>query len=186
MTLFCEAVTVPPKRSGCDCLGTHFRRNRGVDKHAAMHPPHTSTQFRHSVTRPSHMFDKFDVTVSLAQWGFAFAHNDCTHLARLTSKVNPLLGRMHLFFKRRHRTLHACGYLNGPAAYARSTNLATNGCEEARRHLREKQIIFRPTCLTIASSYVRQLRKSLNLVAPSRVSTPRQSPARRGQWTIGY
>ena len=61
--------------------------------------------------------------------------------------------------------------LNGAAAYARSTNLATNGCEEARRHLREKQIIFRPTCLTIAPSYVRQLRKSLNLVAPSRVST---------------
>ena len=43
--------------------------------------------------------------------------------------------------------------------------------KEARRHLREKQIIFGPTCLTIAPSYVRQLRKSLNLVAPSRVST---------------
>ena len=27
------------------------------------------------------MFDKFDVTVSPAQLGFAFAHNDCTHLA---------------------------------------------------------------------------------------------------------
>ena len=26
-TLFCEAITVPPKRRGCDCLGTHFRRN---------------------------------------------------------------------------------------------------------------------------------------------------------------
>ena len=74
-TLFCEAITVPPKCRGCDCLGTHFRRNRGVDKHAAMHPPQTSTQFQH----PSHMFDKFEVTVSPAQWGFAFAHDGGTH-----------------------------------------------------------------------------------------------------------
>ena len=72
---------------------------------------------------------------------------------------------------RRHHTLHACGYLNGAAAYARSTNPAAKGCGAARRHLREKQIIFGPACLTIAPSYVRQLRKSLNLVAPSRVST---------------
>ena len=26
-TLFCEAITVPPKRKGCDCLGTHVRPN---------------------------------------------------------------------------------------------------------------------------------------------------------------
>ena len=26
-TLFCEAITVPNKRRGCDCLGTHFRRH---------------------------------------------------------------------------------------------------------------------------------------------------------------
>ena len=26
-TLFCETITVPPKRRGCDCLGTHFRRH---------------------------------------------------------------------------------------------------------------------------------------------------------------
>ena len=25
--LFCEAITVPPKRRGCDCLGTHVRPN---------------------------------------------------------------------------------------------------------------------------------------------------------------
>ena len=27
MSLFCEAITVPPKRGGCDCLGTQFRQN---------------------------------------------------------------------------------------------------------------------------------------------------------------
>ena len=26
-SLFCEAITVPPKRGGCDCLGTHVRPN---------------------------------------------------------------------------------------------------------------------------------------------------------------
>ena len=45
----------------------------------ATHPPKTSTQFRHSVTRPSHMFDKFDVTVSPAQLGFASAHDSGAH-----------------------------------------------------------------------------------------------------------
>ena len=29
-TLFGEAITVPPRRGGCDCLGTHFRPNRGL------------------------------------------------------------------------------------------------------------------------------------------------------------
>ena len=28
--LFCETITVPPRRGGCDCLGTHFRPNRGL------------------------------------------------------------------------------------------------------------------------------------------------------------
>ena len=38
--------------------------------------------FHHSVTRPSHMFDKFEVTVSLAQCRFAFAHDGGTHTAK--------------------------------------------------------------------------------------------------------
>ena len=42
---------------------------------------------------------------------------------RLTSKVNSLLGRMPRVSTRRHRTLHACGYLIF-AAYARTTNPA--------------------------------------------------------------
>ena len=77
-TLFCEAITVPNKRRGCDCSGTHVRQNRGVDKHAG-NAPHTSTQFQHSVTRPSHIFDKFDATVSPAQVASAFAHDSGTH-----------------------------------------------------------------------------------------------------------
>ena len=86
-TLISEAITVSPKRSGCDSLGAHYRRNRGVDKHAATHPPQTSTQFQHSVTRPSHTFDKFDVTVSPVQWGFACAHDGGTH----TGNASPPL-----------------------------------------------------------------------------------------------
>ena len=44
-TLFCEAITVPPKRGVCHCLGAQIRRNRGVDKHAATHrkPPLSSS-----------------------------------------------------------------------------------------------------------------------------------------------
>ena len=33
-----------------------------------------------------------------------------------------LLGTMPWVFKRKHRTLHACGELNGTAAYARAEN----------------------------------------------------------------
>ena len=77
----CSVKPAPfhPKAEAATVLTHMFVRNRGVDKHAAMHPPQTSTQFRHSVTRPSHMFDKFDVTVSPAQWSFAFAHDGGTH-----------------------------------------------------------------------------------------------------------
>ena len=41
--------------------------------------PHTSTQFQHSVTKLGKNFDKFEVTVSPAQWGFAFVHDGGTH-----------------------------------------------------------------------------------------------------------
>ena len=44
-TLCCEAITVPPKRGVCHCLGAQIRRNRGVDKHLAKHrtPPLSSS-----------------------------------------------------------------------------------------------------------------------------------------------
>ena len=60
--------------------------------------------------------------------------------------------------------------------WCRSIHPLNESCSQRLRRSteaswRDEQIIFGPACLTIAPSYVRQLRKSLNLVAASRVST---------------
>ena len=60
-----EAVTV---------LVFIFADIEGLTNTRATHPPQTSTQFQDSVTRPSHIFDNFEATVSPAQVASAFAH----------------------------------------------------------------------------------------------------------------
>ena len=118
-TLFCEAITVPNKRRGCDCLGTHVRLNRGVDKHAG-NAPHTSNQFHHR-----HKAFAFGLCICRRQW--------YAHWQRLTCRVNALLGRMLGVFTRRHRTLHARAYRIF-AAHARAENpSATYGRQGAEK-----------------------------------------------------
>ena len=132
-TLCCEAITVPPKRGGCDCLGTHFRRNRGL----------TNTQQRTHRTPPlsSSTPSQDPATCStsltspsrLRSWAL---HLHTTVVRTLATRhqqgENSLLGRMPWVFKRRHRTLHACGYLNG----ARSVRPQNESCSQkvAEKH----------------------------------------------------
>ena len=84
-----------------------------------------------------YMFDKFDVTVSPAQLGFAFAHNDCTHLATPHQQGEFTFGEYSLGLRTETPHIARVRELNGPAAYARTTNPAAKGCGEAWRHLPE-------------------------------------------------
>ena len=133
-SLFCEAITVPNKRRGCDCSGTPFRQNREIDKHAATHrtPPLSSS----TVTRSRHMFDKFDVT-RLRIWALHLHTTVVRTLAtpHLHCDFTSWEDALGLHTETPH--IARVWELNGSAAYARTTNPPAKGCRDGRRDLPE-------------------------------------------------
>ena len=136
-TLFCEAITVPPKRGGCDCLGTHFREIEGLTN--TRQRTHRKPPLSSSTPSPSPATCSTSLT-SLSRLRSGALHLHTTVVRTLATphvqgeftswedaeglhKETPQIARVR--------------ELSGPAAYARTTNPAAKGCGEARRHLPE-------------------------------------------------
>ena len=170
-TLFCEAITVPPERRCCDCLGKHVAGIEGLTntrQRTHRRPPLSSSAPSQD---PATCSTSLTLRSRLRSW--ALTRQWCALWQRLTSILTSLLERIPWVFKRRHRTLQGCEYSNSPLHTPAQRilqprrDVSLRGWTEASS--RDEQIIFGPS-LTDDSVLLRPtVAQSLNLVVPSGV-----------------